>query len=86
MPIVSRFYGITIQMFYNDHAPSHFHALYGEHEVLVAISPISILQGGAPNRVCSLVLEWAALRQQELIENWDRARSGERLLPIEPLP
>jgi hypothetical protein len=45
MPVISRFYGIIIRMFYNDHVPPHFHALYGEHELLVSISPIVILQG-----------------------------------------
>ena len=61
MPVISRFYGIIIRMFYNDHVPPHFHALYGEHELLVSILPIAIFQGQAPSRVRSMVLEWAAL-------------------------
>ena len=58
MPTISRFYGISIRLFYNDHAPPHFHAVYGEHELIVAIAPTSILQGESPGRVRSLVLEW----------------------------
>jgi hypothetical protein len=79
MPVVSQFYGISIRMFYNDHVPPHFHAVYGEHELIVCISPISILEGKAPNRVRSMVLEWTALHQQELSENWNRCRPGETL-------
>lgn len=67
MPVISSFYGILIRMFYNDHAPPHFHAVYGEFELVVGISPIVILEGSAPNRVRSMVLEWAALHQQELL-------------------
>ena len=85
MPTISRFYGISIRLFYNDHAPPHFHAVYGEHELIVAIAPISILQGESPGRVRSLVLEWTALHQAELMENWNRCRQGMPPLPIAPL-
>ena len=85
MPVISRFYGIIIRMFYNNHVPPHFHAVYGEHELLVSISPIAILQGQAPGRVRSMVLEWAALHQQELLENWNRCRRAESPASIEPL-
>ncbi|GET36981.1 DUF4160 domain-containing protein [Microseira wollei] len=82
MSVVSQFYGILIRMFYNDYVPPHFHAVYGEYELIVCISPIAILEGKAPNRVRSMVLEWTALHQQELSEN---CRQGEPPLPIEPL-
>ena len=51
MPVISQFYGILIRMFYNDHVPPHFHAIYGEYELIVGISSITILEGKAPNRV-----------------------------------
>lgn len=57
MPIISEFYGITIRVFYDDHAPPHIHASYGEHEIIVGISPIAIIKGKVPNRVRSMVLE-----------------------------
>ena len=85
MPVISQFYGIIIRMFYNDHAPPHFHAVYGEYELIMGIAPIMILEGQAPNRVRSLVLEWAALHQQELVDDWNRCRKAEPPLPIEPL-
>ncbi|MBA3968877.1 MAG: DUF4160 domain-containing protein [Gemmatimonadetes bacterium] len=85
MPLITEFYGILIRMFYNDHAPPHFHAVYGEHELVVGISPIRILDGQAPNRVRSMVLEWSALHQTELLDDWERCRRAEPLLPIPPL-
>jgi len=72
-------------MFFNDHAPPHFHAIYGEYELLVGISPIEILEGRAPARTQSLVLEWAALHQKELIEDWERCENAQLPLPISPL-
>ena len=85
MPTISRFYGIEIQMFADDHAPPHFHAVYGDFELMVGISPIRILRGEAPSRVRSLVLEWAALHHQELIDNWKRCEKPEPPKQIAPL-
>lgn len=85
IPEISRFYGIVVRMFYNDHAPPHFHAVYGEHELIVGVSPIAVLAGAAPARVRSMVLEWAALHQGELLDDWERCRQGAAPRPIEPL-
>lgn len=86
MPIISKFYGIEIQMFFDDHAPPHFHATYGDDEILVGISPILVLRGSVRPRVRSMVLEWAALHQQELLENWRRCEKLDQpLLSISPL-
>ena len=85
MPEISRFYGIVRRMFYNDHVPPHFHAIYGEHELIVGVSPIAILEGDAPARVRSMVLEWAALNQTSLMGDWERCRRGEVPEKIAPL-
>jgi hypothetical protein len=85
MPRISQFYGIVIAMFYNDHEPAHFRASYGEHRANVAIQPVRVIAGSLPRRVQSLVFEWAAMHQTELIENWQRARQHRTLFPIEPL-
>ncbi len=85
MPIISEFYGITIRVFYDDHAPPHIHASYGEHEIIVGISPIALIKGKVPNRVRSMVLEWIAIHQQELIENWELCQSGKSPHKLEPL-
>jgi hypothetical protein len=83
MPVVSRFFGVTIRMYYDEHNPPHFHASYGGHEAEVGIGAISVLVGRLPSRATSLVIEWAALHQQELMLNWDRARNDQ---PIERIP
>jgi hypothetical protein len=85
MPRVSRFYGIVIAMYYNDHAPPHFHVRYAEHEASIEIESLSYLEGKLPRRAYGLVLEWAAAHRQELRENWDLAREGLPLATIEPL-
>ncbi len=85
MPKVSEFYGIVIALFYADHAPPHFHARYGESEVLVEIDSLRALRGRLPRRALALVLEWAVLHQRELHAAWERARQGLPLDPIAPL-
>ena len=86
MPEISRFLGIVIKMYYRDHAPPHFHAVYGDDELVVRINPIMILEGDAAARVRSMVLEWAALHQEELRNAWLKAKNLEPIGKIAPLP
>lgn len=86
MPEVSRFYGIVIKMFYDEHNPPHFHAEYGEYEVLVNINTLAIIGGRLPARALGMATEWAALHQQELRAAWDRARQFQSPGHIDPLP
>ncbi|HMH51286.1 MAG TPA: DUF4160 domain-containing protein [Candidatus Acidoferrum sp.] len=86
MPEISRFYGLVIKIFYDDHNPPHFHAEYGEYEVLINVTTLAIMSGRLPARALGMVTEWAALHQGELRIAWERAK---QLLPpgqIEPLP
>jgi hypothetical protein len=85
MPEISRFFGIVIRMYHSDHPPPHFHAVYGEHEAKISIQPIRVLQGKLPKRALSLVLEWTALHQEELLENWQLARAEQPPQKINPL-
>lgn len=85
MPCISSFFGIVITMYFNDHAPPHFHARYQDHEAQVLIDSLDILEGSLPRRALALVLEWAALHRRELRADWYKARQGEPLDPIEPL-
>ena len=85
MPTLSMFYGILIKMFFDDHQPPHFHAEYGEYELVVTINPIKIIKGNAPNRVKSMVLEWTALHQEELLQDWELCKTMKNPLPIAPL-
>jgi len=84
MPEISRFLGIVIGLFYSEHGVAHFHAVYGEHEISVDIESGTI-HGEFPPRALRLVLEWANLHKQELIENWQLARQGQPLKRIAPL-
>jgi hypothetical protein len=70
MPEVSRFFGISIRMYYDDHNPPHFHALYAGAEAEVGIDPLAVLRGRLSRRALGLVMEWAAAHQQELLDNW----------------
>jgi hypothetical protein len=85
MPEVSRFFGIIIRMYFDDHPPSHFHAIYGEHEAQIGISPIIILNGSLPRRAESMVIEWAALHQSELLDNWQQLNNDQPVQKIKPL-
>ena len=66
MPEISRVFGIIIAMFYDDHAPPHFHVRYGEQKAIIAIDTLTILRGQLAPRVRGLVMEWAALHKEEL--------------------
>ena len=72
-------------MFYRDHNPPHFHAIYGDYEALIDIQKNEIISGTLPPRVLGLVVEWTALHQDELMTNWERSKNKEELLKIEPL-
>ena len=59
-------------MYFDDHAPPHFHAVYGGEEALVGIESMAVLKGRLPARAESLVVEWASLRNSELLAAWER--------------
>jgi hypothetical protein len=84
MPEVSRFLGIVIRMYF-EHLPLHFHAIYGSREAQVGIDPIMVLEGRLPHRPISMVIEWTALHQRELMNNWERLRRDQPIMKIEPL-
>lgn len=86
MPVLSRFYGIVVKMYYDDHAPPHFHASYGGKEVVVSLSSLEAIRGRLPTRAMKLVAEWSELHREELAANWEHAQSAEPLTPIDPLP
>lgn len=85
MPEISRFLGILVSMHWNDHAPPHFHVRYGGRSATVEIRPLRLLDGRLPPRVLGCVIEWAALHQEELLEDWRLARENRPLKRIAPL-
>ena len=84
MPEISRFFGIVITMNYREHGPPHSHAWYGGSDITVDLADGRV-RGRMAERATKLVLEWWRLHRDELSENWDRARAGEPLRPVEPL-
>ena len=85
MPEISRFFGIIIRMYFDDHPPEHFHAIYSGDEALVGIEPVQVLESDLPSCALSMVIEWAALHQRELMENWQRLHSNQAAEKIPPL-
>jgi hypothetical protein len=85
MPELSRFFGIVIKMYWDDHNPPHFHAFYSGSEAIIGINSLSLLWGGFSPRALGLVIEWATLHRRELLADWQRAQRQEPLEKIEPL-
>ena len=85
MPEISRFFGIVIGIFYNDHAPPHFHVRYNDFRATLSISDLKILEGELPKRALTLVLEWAFEHRGELMDDWELAVEKKPLKPIRPL-
>ena len=78
MPTIAWFYGIAIRMYVRDHPPPHFEAIYGEHEANVSIETGEVIEGKLPRAAARLVREWTLAHQEELRNNWRRARAGEQ--------
>ncbi|MEI6564536.1 MAG: DUF4160 domain-containing protein [bacterium] len=85
MPEISRFFGIVIAIYWKDHGVPHFHAKYGAHRAAFAIIELRLLEGSLPPRVTALVLEWAFLHREALLEDWNLAMASKPLKPVIPL-
>jgi len=71
MPEISRFLGIIITMYFNEHNPPHFHVRYNEYRASVEIKTLNVISGVLPARVRGLVDEWAEIHRDELLEIWE---------------
>ncbi|MEW6481847.1 MAG: DUF4160 domain-containing protein [bacterium] len=85
MPEISRFYGIIIAMYFDEHGPPHFHVRYAGSKAAVRIQDLTISEGSLPPRVLGLVVEWAAKHQKELMYNWELVQSDQQPSKIQPL-
>jgi hypothetical protein len=85
VPEISRFYGIIIRMFYGDHRPPHFHAIYGDNEITVDIQTGAI-DGRFPRRALQLVMEWLDAHRDELMANWRKLENDLAPDKLDPLP
>jgi len=84
MPEISRFYGIIIKMYYNDHNPPHFHIEYQDYEAVMNIDN-GELTGKMSRRALNLVYDWLDLNKEALLENWKRIEKRKPLKKIKPL-
>ena len=84
MPIISRFFGIVIYMFWRDHAPAHFHARYGDDEITIDIESGKV-NGTISKRALKLLQLWRVMHKEALNKDWKLAAQKKALLPIEPL-
>jgi Domain of unknown function (DUF4160) len=85
VPTISRFFGITITMYFGDHGHPHFHAYHAEGSAKVRIDNLKVIDSSLRRRQLRFILAWAELHQAELEENWRRAQPRERLKEIKPL-
>jgi hypothetical protein len=84
MPEISRFLGIIIFMNFNEHNPPHFHAKYGDYQIVVQIET-GVIEGKFPKRALSHVLEWYEIHKDELIKNWQSIQETGDFSKINPL-
>jgi hypothetical protein len=85
VPAISRFLGIVIAMFFDDHGSPPFHARHADGSAKIRIDTLEPIATTLGRRQLRLVLAWAELHQDELLENWRLARAGETLQEIDPL-
>ncbi|MHB9035054.1 MAG: DUF4160 domain-containing protein [Armatimonadota bacterium] len=85
MPKISEFFGIAVYMYYREHQPPHFHAIYAGEEVLIAIESLSVMAGRMAPRAIGLVIEWASMHKEELLRNWRNVQTHEPVAQIDPL-
>ena len=85
MPEVSRFLGISILMYFDDHNPPHFHVRYNDDRALISIDELKVLEGHIPARILGLVIEWAELHKEELMRDWDMVKTTGQYFKIDPL-
>lgn len=85
MPEISRFMGIIIRMYIGDHNPPHFHAFYNEYKALFLIEPLDMMEGDLPPRIHGIVIEWASIHKDEILDNWNKLQNQQKPKKIKPL-
>lgn len=84
MPILTRFYGIVIRMYFQqaEHNPPHVHALYGDDMAEVVIQTGEVLEGHLPPKALAMVREWVSINKEDLLEMWE-TQEFKKLSPLE---
>ena len=81
MPEISSFYGIVIYMYFNEHNPPHFHAIYGEHVAAINIADGTVIEGELPKKALEMVTEWNSIHKDALLKIWET----QEFVPLSPL-
>jgi hypothetical protein len=84
MPEISRFYGIIIKMFYNEHNPPHIHVEYQDFKAIITINEGTV-EGKMPKTALKLVFEWMEIHKNELLSNWEKIEAKKTIDTINPL-
>ena len=84
MPVLSRFYGIIIRMYFlqKEHNPPHTHAIYGDDVAAITISDGSVIEGALPGKALEMVQEWVSIHKEELLTIWE-TQEFKQLSPLE---
>ena len=85
MPEISRFLGIKIFMYFNEHNPPHFHVEYNEYKASINIKTFGVMEGRLPSKVLGLVVEWAEDHQDEILKNSENIKETGEYIKIKPL-
>jgi hypothetical protein len=85
MPELSRFLGILILMYFDDHNPPHFHVRYNDYRAIISIDELKVLEGHLPARILGLVIEWGVLHRDDLMRNWNMVKDTGEYFKIDPL-
>ena len=85
MPEISRFYGIRITIYFDDHLPEHFHAEYGEYEAVFSIKTGEIINGKLPRIAKKLVTKWYKIQKKNIFKVWKQIQNDEIFEKIPPL-
>lgn len=70
MPIIARFYGIVIKMYFKEHGIPHFHAIYGEYNGVFALDTLEMIEGDLPGRAVGMIREWGMRYKTDLLHMW----------------
>lgn len=84
MPIISKFYGITIKIYFmqNEHNPPHLHAIYGDYMSAINIKTLEVLEGDLPEKALKLVKEWIKINRKEILRIWE-SQNFKKIPPLE---
>ena len=84
MPVLARFYGIVIKMYFlqSEHNPPHIHAMYNDDVAAIDYMTGKVLEGYLPPKALNMVREWIELNRNEIQKIWE-TQEFRNLPPLE---